>query len=638
MKKHIIRTLSVCIALLLLSACRQEQDGLAVADESAASVQVSFTLTTASGNASTRVGTDEPGTGYENYIDITNNNFRFLLFDTEDDTFVYSFTPQSVTPAGASGDYAQTYKVEGEMPEEYADFNYKVVVLANWPTYPSENDLTGKTIQDICLAYTYNYTDSFVPSESQLIPFYGVATISTTLCPDISTNLGSIDLLRALCKVEVKCSADGFTLKEVKLNKYSTKGMCAPLNVYNNTKEDWEKYEKIHLPQDNTVGVSLSLSNPDGTFIAYVPEYNNAALKDSYLEVTLTDANNKEVTLKSPNIYFKNYTDGSPVEGSDYDLIRNHWYQFDITKVDDGELKLEYRVLLWDKVESAIGWNPILQKADKSPVAAWRLATAEGYTDTDVENEVKGSLCIDPDFKNAKRGDEEAVFCYVLYPRYNSDKDKQGHALHQGLEDNKSYAGFYFYLKEPEGAIWEAVLTNTEDFALNENGRHDIDGDGEDDKKCAVRGIARSEAYQIQVYPLHPWTDTEFQKDENGNIVDGAECANTYWGNLWETSGKCKNLYTDLYIRISIDGGHTWNYLDINPKDRYGIAYDGVDGYIEHTYWGERRFAGGDLENGGSYIRIWQLKAKYNKAYDGLVEDLDDSWNIKDFWDPYDKQ
>lgn len=172
-KRHIIRTLSVCVALLLLSACRQEQDGLAVADESAASVQVSFTLTTASGNASTRVGTDEPGTGYENYIDITNNNFRFLLFDKDNKTFVYSFTPQSVTPAGASGEYAQTYEVEGEMPEEYADFNYKVVVLANWPTYPSENDLTGKTIQDICLAYTYNYTDSFVPSESQLIPFYG---------------------------------------------------------------------------------------------------------------------------------------------------------------------------------------------------------------------------------------------------------------------------------------------------------------------------------------------------------------------------------------------------------------------------------------------------------------------------------
>lgn len=248
-KRHIIRTLSVCVALLLLSACRQEQDGLAVADESAASVQVSFTLTTASGNASTRVGTDEPGTGYENYIDITNNNFRFLLFDKDNNTFVYSFTPQSVTPAGASGEYAQTYEVEGEMPEEYADFNYKVVVLANWPTYPSENDLTGKTIQDICLAYTYNYTDSFVPSESQLIPFYGVATISTTLRPDISTNLGTIDLLRALCKVEVKCSDNGFTLTGATLHRYSTQGMCAPLDVYNNTEIGKGKNKFICLLQ-----------------------------------------------------------------------------------------------------------------------------------------------------------------------------------------------------------------------------------------------------------------------------------------------------------------------------------------------------------------------------------------------------
>ena len=170
-KRHIIRTLSVCIALLLLSACRQEQDELAVADKPAASVQVSFTLTTANGEASTRVGTNGAGTGYENYIDIANRNFRFLLFDVDNNTFVYSFTPQSVTPTGASGEYAQTYEVEGEMPEEYADFNYKVVVLANWPTYPSENDLTGKTIQNICSTYAYDYTTPFVPSESQLIPF-----------------------------------------------------------------------------------------------------------------------------------------------------------------------------------------------------------------------------------------------------------------------------------------------------------------------------------------------------------------------------------------------------------------------------------------------------------------------------------
>lgn len=623
MKKHIIRTLSVCIALLLLSACRQEQDGLAVADESAASVQVSFTLTTASGNASTRVGTDEPGTGYENYIDITNNNFRFLLFDTEDDTFVYSFTPQSVTPAGASGEYAQTYEVEGEMPEEYADFNYKVVVLANWPDYPEADELVeGKTtIEDICSVYAYQYTASFVPSEEHLIPFYGVATISTTLRPDISTNLGTIDLLRALCKVEVKCSADGFTLKEVKLNKYSTKGMCAPLKVYNNTKKDWEENEQIHLPIDNTLGTSLLLSNPDGTFIAYVPEYNNAALKDLYLEVTLTDANNKEVTLKSPNIYLKNYSNGSPVEGSDYDLIRNHWYRFDITKVDDGELKLEYRVLLWDKVESAIGWNPEIKDGGNAPVSAWRLV--KFYKDKDEPR------YIDSDYKDAREGDEEAVFCYVLYPRYDGEKDSDGNAKHEGLENKPSYAAFNFHLSEPKGAVWKAWLSNTTDFSFgsgdytvtdvkkDENGEDMKDENGNKipgethTRRCVITGIAREEDYQIQVTANNPWTDLNYQ--------------NTSWGQGIEESKK--EVYTDLHISISTDNGKTWHDLAINKKDE-AKQDDGSD-YLEHTYWqDQRRFAGGH----DNYIRIWQLKPVKDKGFDELIKDLPPTHSIKTWW------
>ena len=615
-KRHIIRTLSVCIALLLLSACRQEQDGLAVANEPAASVQVSFTLTTASGNASTRVGTDEPGTGYENYIDIANRNFRFLLFDVDNDTFVYSFTPQNVTPTGASGEYAQTYEVEGEIPEEYADFNYKVVVLANWPIYPDENDLkTGETtIEDICSAYAYDYADSFVPSENQLIPFYGVATISTTLRPDLSTHLGSIDLLRAMCKVEVKCSANGFTLKSVTLHQYSTKGMCAPLNVNGNTELDWETNEQIHLPADNTVGTSLPLTpNPDGSFIAYVPEYNNADSKDAYLEVTLQeDATRKEVNLKSPNIYFRNYTNGNPIEGSDYDLIRNHWYQFDITTVDDGELTFEYRVLLWDKVESQIGWNPEIQDGGNAPVSAWRLVKFDANDDSE-----NAKRYIDSDYKDARAGDEEAVFCYVLYPRYEDTG-------HLSLENAPSYAAFNFHLSEPKGAVWKAWLSNTTDFSLatgdytvtdvikKENG--DKEPGETHTRHCAITGIARDEDYQIQVTANHPWTDLNYQ--------------NTSWGQGVEENGR--EVYTDLHISISTDGGETWHDLAINREDKATQIKNGEEvPYLEHTYWkNQRRFAGGE----DSYIRIWQLKPVYNKGFDDLIKDLPETHSIKDWW------
>lgn len=615
-RRHIIRTLSVCIALLLLSACRQERDGLTVADEPAASVQVSFTLTTASGEASARVGADEAGAGYENYIDIAGRNFRFLLFDVDDDTFVYSFTPQSVTPTGASGGYAQTYEVEGEMPEAYADFNYKVVVLANWPTYPDGQNLTAgvTTIRDICSAYAYGYTAPFVPSESQLIPFYGVATISTTLRPDLSTHLGSIDLLRAMCKVEVKCSADGFTLKSVTLNRYSTKGMCAPLDVDGNTEPDWETNERIHLPADNAVGETLPLtSNPDGSFIAYVPEYNNAVSKDAYLEVTLQDAAGKEVSLKSPNIYFRDYMDGIPEDGSDYDLIRNHWYQFDITTVDDGELTFEYRVLLWDEVESQIGWNPPIRDGGNAPVSAWRLVKF------DVNDDSEDALrYIDSDYKDARAGDEEAVFCYVLYPRY----EDTGHLT---LENAPSYAAFNFHLSEPKGAVWKAWLSNTTDFSfgsgdykvtdvVRENAdKSKIPGETHT-RRCAITGIARDEDYQIQVTANHPWTDLNYQ--------------NTSWGQGVEASGR--EVYTDLHISISTDGGETWHDLAINREDKATQIKNGEEvPYLEHTYWiNQRRFAGGN----DYYIRIWQLKPVQNKGFDDLIKDLPETHSIKDWW------
>lgn len=601
------------LSLLLLASCSRN-DEVAVAEGEEGKVCVTLTLSINGeevGSRATWENNDNPDAGdkWENTID----DLQIRIYEATTNKYVGKV--DDLVPLMEN-------KYSGTLSKAtwQANTNYKVMVFANCPLIDESVDIS---------TLSYSHTDI---DKIDYIPMWGVTTAQFNLTPGVSEQIGEIKLLRSMAKVEIIMNADGYTIDNIAVDKSNTQGYCLPKG-YDSVSEteqlDMEGTDPASFHPFTTFENPPIKKEQDGKYYIYLPEYKNTETSAAKIQVT--------VNGETYDLEFKDYENGAPKDGTQYDIVRNHIYRYTITGVNDGKLKLEYRVLLWDKVESAIGWNPILQKADKSPVAAWRLATAEGYTDTDVENEVKGSLCIDPDFKNAKRGDEEAVFCYVLYPRYNSDKDKQGHALHQGLEDNSSYAGFYFYLKEPEGAIWEAVLTNTEDFALNENGRHDIDGDGEDDKKCAVRGIARSEAYQIQVYSLHPWTETEFQKDENGNIVDGAECANTYWGNLWETSGKCKNLYTDLYIRISIDGGHTWNYLDINPKDRYGIAYDGVDGYIEHTYWGERRFAGGDDENGGSYIRIWQLEAKYNKAYDKLVEDLDASWGIKDFWDPYDK-
>ncbi len=599
-----LRALSVCAFSLLLAACQQDQEGLPVAQEQAAvPVRIGFTLATTGGQdaAATRVGTDQAGSEWESYIDIAGGDFRFLLFDAGTDVYLTSFTPQSVTPAG-QGPRGWEYYVEGELDRPYEDF--KLVVLANWTGYPQ--DLEGRTIEDICTSpssgFAYSGAEPFIPSATKRIPLYGVKTVTATLRPDLSTDLGTVDLLRAMCKVEVKCSAEGFTLTGVKLHRYAAAGMCAPTGVYSNTETDWEADEKIHMPTADVVrddGVLSLQPSGNNAFVVYMPEIDNTADTYSYIEVTLLNAEGGAVSLKGdPYIFFKEYDDEThtPTDGTDFDLIRNHWYSYDITAVDDGQLAFEYRVLEWNRADSQIGWYPEEGTGEDALMAAW---PSEYSSDPIPEAQ--------PNFTDATVGDKEAVFCYLLYPRYENTQ-------HTALEDNSAFAGFYFHLEEPEGAIWEAELTNTEDFRLNENGPYDSDGDGVQDTRCAARGRARSKPYQIQVRANHAWTEPRYDGDDQ--YWDN----NTAWGNDIEESGRCRNIYTDLRIRISIDGGQTWNYLDINK----------ADSGIEHYLWGRRRFAGGD-----KYIRIWQLKAEEDeRSLFQLVTKLADNWGIHDFWNP----
>ena len=275
----------------------------------------------------------------------------------------------------------------------------------------------------------------------------------------------------------------------------------------------------------------------------------------------------------------------------------------------------------WDKVESAIGWNPEIKDGGNAPVSAWRLV--KFYKDKDEPR------YIDSDYKDAREGDEEAVFCYVLYPRYDGEKDSDGNAKHEGLENKPSYAAFNFHLSEPKGAVWKAWLSNTTDFSFgsgdytvtdvkkDENGEDMKDENGNKipgethTRRCVITGIARDEDYQIQVTANNPWTDLNYQ--------------NTSWGQGIDESKK--EVYTDLHISISTDNGKTWHDLAINKKDEHKQD-DGSD-YLEHTYWeGQRRFAGGE----DNYIRIWQLKPVKYKGFDVLIKDLPPNHSIKRWW------
>ena len=555
---------------IVLAACHSIMDDEVCADQpsdTTTPVQIGFTLTT--GDVSSRAITEgeDPGTKRENYIDITNNNFRILLFNT-DNTYLTALKVNRITQTGDDG---TTYYVEGELDEAYTDF--KLVVLANWGTY-ADNWTSETTIANVCEA-TYSYSSSF-NINNDLIPMYGVQIYNNVeLRADLLTELPTdIDLLRAMAKIEVTCNATDIVLTGATLHYYNTSGHCAPANVYSDTADDWGWSDNdvcnhtVHIPADVSSADNLPFTPTDEGYIVYVPEFDNTGVEtESFISVSLKHADGTEVNLDNTNIYFGEYTDeGTLVENTDFDIVRNHWYKYDITNVDDGELIFQYRVMKWNVESSAIGWNAT------ATLAAWNSDNPK-----------------EPNLTDATVGDEEAVLCYVANPRYNSDRD--------GLVEGKSsYAGFYFQLKEPKGAVWKAHLSDP-NFRFG-TGKYDFEGT--DDKFCASTGIAREEPYQIQIMAPYHWTEgTEF----NGNL--------TVWGREHEG----QEIKTKFWITISLDGVNEYPLI-INPV---------IEGLKTHYNTG-RRFAGdNDYE-----IVLWQLKA-LDSPYNDFIALLE-YYNYNEWW------
>ena len=559
------------LSLLLLASCSRN-DEVAVAEGEEGKVYVTLTLSINGEEVGSRAtwnseqDTDEEGVGWENKID----DLQILIYDANNN---YVGKVEDLIQL-LDGRYSGTLSSDAEWT---GNTNYKIMAFANCPSIDNPSNIS-----------TLDYTRANV----SYIPMWGVTTTTFDLTPGESDDIGSIDLLRAMAKVEVNFAESfpsDYEIGAITISPYNTQGYCLPAgyeSVETTGELDREEAGTAYSfnPLASVSTSSLTFTGENGKYYIYLPEYDNS-----------TDAAKIQVTVNGEtyDLEFKDYENGAPKDGTQYDIVRNHIYRYTITGVNDGKL----------------------------PVSAWRLV--KFYKDKDEPR------YIDSDYKDAREGDEEAVFCYVLYPRYDGEKDSDGNAKHEGLENKPSYAAFNFHLSEPKGAVWKAWLSNTTDFSFgsgdytvtdvkkDENGEDMKDENGNKvpgethTRRCVITGIARDEDYQIQVTANNPWTDLNYQ--------------NTSWGQGIDESKK--EVYTDLHISISTDNGKTWHDLAINKKDEHKQD-DGSD-YLEHTYWeGQRRFAGGH----DNYIRIWQLKPVRGRGFDKLIKELPSTHSIKTWW------
>lgn len=319
-------------------------------------VQVTLRVSAGDESAVTRAvsETDEPGAGYENFIDVS--KLHILFFNKTSDVFVEEFKPTAVSPVGDEK-YPQVWELSGPIVPPL--YGFKVVVLANWP---KEISLTAgeTTLEDLCKA-AWAMCDGMryplTPSENVTIPMYGVKTIDDSFVfrENLVNNIGQIDLLRSVSKIIVRNSSGvRQTLESVTLRRFNSSFACAPLGMYDNTR-NLSYASAVHLyggSADNTPveNLAFAASADKSVWTVYVPEYRNV---DPATGETRPDCTSIDVRFsgidKTYSLDFRDYT--ADDDGKRFNIVRNHIYDYTINSIGAYDASVTLVAQPWD-VES----------------------------------------------------------------------------------------------------------------------------------------------------------------------------------------------------------------------------------------------------------------------------------------------
>lgn len=643
--KHILMA-----SLLVALACGCSSEEGAGDEVPANATQVSFILRLSDESEGTRAAwsdryLNDDGTEYDKRINP--DDLKVALYHANGTTFAANVNIVTYHELSSGDEYEFIGTVETPVGTELSAGDYKIMVFANCQISDPINAATNLG------ELYYTYSDEQVKQETQLIPMWGVTTAHLTLQKGKRDNAGTIDLLRAFAKVEIYLHNDiasTYRIEEALYRDGNRDGYCLP--------NGWETVSNtVELDQENCFNpgrgtlndVEFTVSEDGQKATLYIPEYENAT-HPTQINLHLSGRDNNADIL-----YFRHYENGAPT-GEYYDIVRNHIYRYTVN-VEQGELKVQAAVMPWNLVTSSIGWRPQPAPTDHNPFDSnteyenlceqglYILLPRQGFTESrNTVQKVFHDL-----YEGISTGDEEPNYCVLYRPRYNNDHDD-----HHDLETNSGGATFYFMLTGPEGATWEAHLTNTEDFKFaNSTGNTnyfanctdvskttDLTYEEEGPVRRVSKGIARRKPYILEISCVNSYTGT----DTDGNVdsyPEGLDDANDwapYFGDDYLTDWGAEHWYghkvvdTEFYITVRLTDGTEYE-LEINPP------YTGDDA-PDTNFKGNRRYA-------GTNTRIWfrQLRAIQGWGYDYLAKEIsptelnhDDErdnfqwWRVNPYW------
>lgn len=288
----------------------------------------------------------DPETEMENSIDFS--RFHVVFYDAN---HRWAGILQNMVLIHVGGNI---YRLTGSLPVSNKvlvgnHFVGKMVVYANF-------DMSSEDLQK-----DYNHTDiaqkAFdYEANPKYLPMWGVEKVNFTLAAGKRQDFSDIDLLRAVAKVKVNLSNDmkknGWSIHSMQLFNYNNKGYCMPDKYTDCVQTASLKHEELEhfFNSIQTSGITMTDDVP-----IYLPEYQNIDKEDTdkcVIKLKLNYKGNverddsgkeKEYTLR-----FIDYTDQGTEGTTTNDIVRDHYYIFEVYKGSNGQNLVKLTVKKWN--------------------------------------------------------------------------------------------------------------------------------------------------------------------------------------------------------------------------------------------------------------------------------------------------
>ena len=352
--KFLLATAMAWLGCIALVSCDQGDTG---AENTEAHITLTLCLKGTDTDNNTRIGqpggkqlasrseddeTDEPGTEMENSIDLS----RFhVVFYQENQQMAGILQNMVLVHLGGN-----IYRLTGSLPVSNKvlvgnHFEGKMVVYANFNM--SEDDLQ-KSYSDTGIALkSFDYE-----ANPKYLPMWGVKKVAFTLAAGKRQDFSDIDLLRAVAKVKVNLSSEmknnGWSIHSIQLFNYNGKGYCMPKKyaeceqTASLSHEDFENF----YDSKQTGGITMTENVP-----IYLPEYQNTEKNEAdrcVIKLKLKLNENVENNEKEYTLRFIDYTDSGAEGTTINDIVRDHYYTFEVYKGSNGKNLVKLTVRKWN--------------------------------------------------------------------------------------------------------------------------------------------------------------------------------------------------------------------------------------------------------------------------------------------------